>query len=69
MSQITQLYFPYTVYDTVSLGRYAYSKGAFSRLSSQDVETIVDSMKKVGIYELRDKMITELSGGQLQNYF
>lgn len=69
MSQITQLYFPYTVYDTVSLGRYAYSKGAFSRLSSQDVETIVDSMKKVGIYELRDKMITELSGGQLQRVF
>ena len=69
MSQITQLYFPYTVYDTVSLGRYAYSKGAFSRLSSQDVEIIVDSMKKVGIYELRDKMITELSGGQLQRVF
>lgn len=69
MSQITQLYFPYTVYDTVSLGRYAYSKGAFSRLSSQDIETIVDSMKKVGIYELRDKMITELSGGQLQRVF
>lgn len=69
MSQITQLYFPYTVYDTVSLGRYAYSKGAFARLSSQDVEIIVDSMKKVGIYELKDKMITELSGGQLQRVF
>ena len=69
MSQITQLYFPYTVYDTVSLGRYAYSKGAFGKLSSQDIEIIVDSMKKVGIYELKDKMITELSGGQLQRVF
>lgn len=49
MSQITQLYFPYTVYDTVSLGRYAYSKGAFARLSSKDSEIIIDSMKKVGI--------------------
>lgn len=69
MSQITQLYFPYTVYDTVSLGRYAYSKGAFSKLSSEDIEIVVDSMKKVGIYELKDKMITELSGGQLQRVF
>ncbi|MCC3867771.1 ABC transporter ATP-binding protein [Terrisporobacter mayombei] len=69
MSQITQLYFPYTVYDTVSLGRYAYSKGAFVRLSSKDTEIIIDSMKKVGIYELKDKMITELSGGQLQRVF
>lgn len=69
MSQITQLYFPYTVYDTVSLGRYAYSKGAFARLSSKDTKIIIDSMKKVGIYELKDKMITELSGGQLQRVF
>lgn len=66
MSQMTQLHFPYSVYDTVSLGRYAYSKGAFSRLSQEDVEIVVDSMKKVGVYELKDRMITELSGGQLQ---
>lgn len=69
MSQMTQIYFPYTVYDTVSLGRYAYLKGAFSRLSKEDTEIIVDSMKKVGVYELKDKMITQLSGGQLQRVF
>lgn len=69
MSQITQMYFPYTVYDTVSLGRYAYSKGAFATLSSEDDEIIIDSIKKVGIYELKDNMITELSGGQLQRVF
>ena len=69
MSQTSQIYFPYTVYDTVSLGRYAYSKGAFSKLSLTDKRIIVDSMKKVGIYELKDKLITELSGGQLQRVF
>src|SRR5574344_338714 len=69
MSQTSQIYFPYTVYDTVSLGRYAYSKGAFSKLSLADKRIIVDSMKKVGIYELKDKLITELSGGQLQRVF
>ena len=69
MSQTSQIYFPYTVYDTISLGRYAYSKGAFSKLSLTDKRIIVDSMKKVGIYELKDKLITELSGGQLQRVF
>ncbi|MDU4860226.1 MAG: ABC transporter ATP-binding protein [Terrisporobacter othiniensis] len=69
MSQMSQLYFPYTVYDTVSLGRYAYSKGPFSKLSYEDKQVIVDSMNKVGVYDLKDKMITELSGGQLQRVF
>ena len=69
MSQTSQIYFPYTVYDTVSLGRYAYSKGAFSKLSLKDRKIIIDSMKKVGISELKDKLITELSGGQLQRVF
>jgi len=27
LSQSTQVFFPYTVYETVSLGRYAYSQG------------------------------------------
>ena len=69
MSQLSEIHFPYTVYDTVSLGRYAYSKGAFSKLSKQDREIVEDSMKKVGVYELKDKLITELSGGQLQRVF
>ena len=69
MSQMTQMYFPYTVYDTVALGRYAYLNGAFAKLSNEDIEIVVDSMKKVGVYDLKDKMITELSGGQLQRVF
>ena len=59
MSQMSQVYFPYTVYDTVSLGRYAYSKGAFSKLSKQDREIVEDSMKKVGVYELKDKLSSQ----------
>ena len=69
MSQISQVYFPYTVYDTVSLGRYAYLKGAFSTLSKDDRKIIDESMEKVGVYHLKDKLITELSGGQLQRVF
>ena len=69
MSQITQIYFPYTIYDTVSLGRYAYSKGAFSKLSKQDEKIILDSIEKVGLLDIKDKLITELSGGQIQRVF
>ena len=66
MSQLSEIHFPYTVYETVSLGRYPYLKGAFSSLSKEDVKIILDSIEKVGLTEYRDKMITELSGGQIQ---
>ena len=69
MSQITEIYFPYTIYDTVSLGRYAYSKGVLSKLSKEDEEIILDSIDKVGLLDIKDKLITELSGGQMQRVF
>ena len=69
MSQITQIYFPYTVYETVALGRYAYSDGVFSKLSSEDRDIVLDSIEKVRLYDYKDKMINELSGGQLQRVF
>ena len=69
MSQITEIYFPYTIYDTVSLGRYAYSKGLLNKLSKEDDEIILDSIEKVGLSDIKDKLITELSGGQMQRVF
>ena len=69
MSQITEIYFPYKIYDTVSLGRYAYSKGILSKLSKEDDEIILDSIDKVGLLDIKDKLITELSGGQMQRVF
>lgn len=69
MSQITQIYFPYTIYETVSLGRYAHSKKMFNSLSREDKEIIEDSLDKVGLLESKDRLISELSGGQLQRVF
>jgi iron complex transport system ATP-binding protein len=69
LGQISQLYFPYTVYDTVSLGRYAHSEGFLKNLSKEDDAIIRDIMNKLGLYEVRDRMINELSGGQLQRVF
>jgi iron complex transport system ATP-binding protein len=69
MSQITQIYFPYTIYETVSLGRYAHSKGVFNSLSREDKDIVLDSIEKVGLLDIKDKHINELSGGQLQRVF
>ena len=69
MSQVSEIYFPYTVYDTVSLGRYPYMESKFGNLSKMDRKIILDSIEKVGLTDCKDKMITELSGGQLQRVF
>ena len=69
MSQVSEIYFPYTVYDTVSLGRYPYMESKFVNLSKMDRKIILDSIEKVGLTDCKDKMITELSGGQLQRVF
>lgn len=69
MTQSNNVYFPYTVYETVSLGRYAYLKGALSSLSKEDNLLITEAIKSVGLIDSKDKLISELSGGQLQRVF
>jgi iron complex transport system ATP-binding protein len=69
MTQTNDVYLPYTVYDTVALGRYAYLKGALSSLSKEDNLIITEAIKNVGLMDLKDKLISELSGGQLQRVF
>lgn len=69
MTQSNNIYFPYTVYETVALGRYAYLKGILSSLSKQDDLIVMESIKSTGLIDLKDKLINELSGGQLQRVF
>lgn len=69
MTQINSIYFPYTVYETVSLGRYAHTKGMFSGLTGFDKDIIDYSLEKVGLTNMRKSKINELSGGQLQRVF
>lgn len=69
MTQASHIHFPYTVYETVSLGRYAYLKGVFATLSENDNNIILKCIENVGLLELKDKLINELSGGQLQRVF
>ncbi len=70
LSQSTQIYFNYKVYDTVMMGRYPHQKGGvFSGNSKEDLEAVEEALKIVDIYDLKDSFIDELSGGQLQRVF
>lgn len=70
MSQISSVYFSYTVYETVLLGRYVHMKGnSLMGYSKRDREYAMECIKKVGLYDLKDKQINILSGGQLQRVY
>jgi iron complex transport system ATP-binding protein len=69
LSQTMQVFFPYTVYETVSMGRYAYSRGFLKSLSAEDLSVIEDVLKKLDLWDIKDNMIDELSGGTLQRVF
>jgi iron complex transport system ATP-binding protein len=73
LNQSASVYFPYTVYETVSMGRYAYSQGlpyyGLKNLSAEDKEIIENILKKLDIWDIRERMIDELSGGTLQRVF
>ncbi len=71
MSQTAQIYFSYTVYETVMMGRYAHRpKGLFSSSNPiQDKEIVEQCLCDVGLADIKDRLITQLSGGQLQRVF
>jgi iron complex transport system ATP-binding protein len=69
LGQNSQLYFPYTVFDTVAMGRYAHSEGLFAGLSAADKNSIEKTLTVLELEEDRARLINELSGGQLQRVF
>jgi len=69
LEQSAQVFFPFTVYETVSMSRYAWSKGFLKNLSEEDKIIIEETIVKLDIEDIRDRMINELSGGQLQRVF
>ena len=66
MPQATEMYFQYTCYQTVLLGRFARSKSVFGSFTEEDREAAKAAMETCGGYEYRDRLLNELSGGQLQ---
>lgn len=66
MPQTSEVYFPYTVYETVLLGTYASSASLFGGIGASDTEYAMKCMEDCGVLELKDRHLDELSGGQLQ---
>ena len=70
LSQLSGIYFQYTVFETVMMGRYLHIKDKLFGLPSKQDKDIVNScLEAVNMAVYADKPITELSGGQLQRVF
>lgn len=67
LPQASAAWFAYTVMETVLMGRYAHLKpGLFSAPTRADREIAEDAIRRLGLWEERDRPLTRLSGGQLQ---
>lgn len=60
--------FPTSVYEVVMMGRYG-QLGLFKRPKKADREIVMDSLRKVGMDDYKDRQISQLSGGQQQRVF
>jgi len=70
LNQITGIYFSYTVFDTVMMGRYLHIKDKLLGLpSDEDRDHVMRCLEAVDLVCEKDREITKLSGGQLQRVF
>lgn len=70
MSQISNVYFSYTVFETVMLGRYQHFKTGFLKTASaSDYEYAEHCLEIVGLQKQKNRQLNTLSGGQLQRAF
>lgn len=60
--------FPTNVLDVVLMGRYK-SLGWIKRPGKKDMEIAKQALNKMGMYEYKNRQISELSGGQRQRVF
>lgn len=61
--------FSYTVYETVMLGRYLHSDYSWSEASKENRDAVMACLDATNLTEIKDRKITELSGGQLQRVY
>ncbi len=66
MPQTNEIYFPYTVNETVLLGTYATSGNSLFGTDPKAAQFAVKCMEGCGILEFKARHLDELSGGQLQ---
>lgn len=63
--QIHKPVFPYSVLEVVVMGRNPYL-APFSHPEKKDISIAIENLKRVGAVNLKDKLYTELSGGEMQ---
>lgn len=66
MPQTNEIYFPYTVNETVLLGTYATSGNSLFGTDPKSARFAIKYMEDCGVLEFKDRHLDELSGGQLQ---
>ena len=66
MPQTSDIYFPYTVNETVLLGTYASAGNSFFGTDAKAVQFANKCMEDCDVLDLKDRHLDELSGGQLQ---
>ncbi|MYL46352.1 ATP-binding cassette domain-containing protein [Virgibacillus halodenitrificans] len=69
LPQLTSHAFPYTVKETVALGRYAHHKGLFQTWTAADEQVVQEVMQQTKIVSFQDQSVQELSGGEQQRVF
>lgn len=68
LAQEHQPQFPHTVYEVVSLGRYAHM-GFFGTLGQEDWEKVQEALAMTGLEDMADQSVLTLSGGELQRVY
>jgi iron complex transport system ATP-binding protein len=68
-TQNNQINYGFKVEEVVSLGRYAYSKGAFGAKTAVDREKVEEALSLTGLSSKRQQSMLTLSGGELQRVF
>ncbi|GIN90812.1 putative ABC transporter ATP-binding protein YvrA [Siminovitchia terrae] len=69
LPQVTSEVFPFTVKETVELGRYAHQRGLFQTWSPKDEAVVQEVMTLTKIKEFQGVSLQELSGGERQRAF
>jgi iron complex transport system ATP-binding protein len=63
VEQEVQYVFPYSVYEVVMMGRFAHNKRQYFE-SAEDRAKVDQALYQMSVYHLKDRLITELSGGE-----
>ena len=66
LSQMSRVYYSFSVYETVMQGRYVHGGSFFSQTASRDREVVEETLESLGLQDLSRRQITTLSGGQIQ---